>query len=308
MANLFLSYSHNDARLVERLNVHLASMKRQVAIETWFDHDILAGEDFSDEIRNALDKADIFIAIITPDYLNSAYCYDIEMQEALKRHAQGTLTVVPVIGQPCDWTSSPFAKLKAIPQDGKPISEFTNENNAFLIIINELRRLIEGRKEKSPGQKQTVAATINRYRVKQDFDPVDLLNFRDESFKTIFEYFKSAIEEISGVDQLKARFVTEQTQQFTCVITNRAKINTSGYISIGVVLSDHFGSNGISYALAERLNQNVYGSNFEIAHSDYELYWAKHDVFQQRETEKLSAKDIAKTLWELFIEQVGVEC
>jgi len=33
----------------------------------------------------------------------SAYCYDIELKEAFKRHAQGTMTIVPIIGEPCDW-------------------------------------------------------------------------------------------------------------------------------------------------------------------------------------------------------------
>jgi len=92
------------------------------------------------------------------------------------------------------------------------------------------------------------------------------------------------------------------------VITNRAKINSSGFITVGVVTANHFGNNDIAYTLADHLNQNVYGNIFVIAHSDCELFWSKLDVFQQQLKAKLSAKDIAKTLWETFIGQVGVDC
>ncbi len=152
------------------------------------------------------------------------------------------------------------------------------------------------------GRSQTV------YKVKRDFDPVDLLNFRDDSFETIHSYFSDSIEEINGVNEIKARFVQDMPKQyFTCVITNRAKIGTTGYISIGIQGNNHFGRDGITYALADQLNQNIYGNNFAIDHDDYELFWSKHDLMSHdRNKQQLDAKEIAKLLWEEFIEQVGI--
>jgi len=72
-----------------------------------------------------------------------------------------------------------------------------------------LRRLIEGKEQQASLKPQQAPASASRYRVKQDFDPVELLNFRDESFKIVLDYFKAAIEKINGVDQLKSRFVSE---------------------------------------------------------------------------------------------------
>jgi hypothetical protein len=148
------------------------------------------------------------------------------------------------------------------------------------------------------------------YKVKRDFDPVDHLNFRDESFAAIHDYFTAAIDEINGVNEIKARFVSDTPQQqFTCVITNRAKIGTTGYISIGIQQSDHFGRNGITYALSDRLNQNIFGNNFAISNNDYELFWSKHDLMSNTQNkQKLDPKEIAKLLWEEFIAQVGITC
>jgi len=48
-------------------------------------------------------------SLVSPDYLNSNYCYEIEFAEA-----QQKIIIVPVIAQPCGWHSSPFEKMKAV--------------------------------------------------------------------------------------------------------------------------------------------------------------------------------------------------
>lgn len=309
MAHAFISYSHSDENIVKRLHTHMSQLKREGNLTSWYDGEILAGASFDKDISTELSKADIFIAIVSPDYISSAYCFDIEFQDALNRFSQGHVRIVPVIAQPCDWKASPFGKFKAIPKDGKPISEWTNENNAFLNIIDELRKLVSTPLTAKPAP-SPMKQSQTTYKVKRDFDPVDNLNFRDESFEIIHEYFLQAIEEINGVNEIKARFVNDTAkQQFTCVITNRAKIGTTGYISIGIQQGDHFGRNGITYAMSERLVQNTFGNNFVISHNDYELFWIKYDMMSNTQNKpQLKPKEIAKTLWEEFIDQVGISC
>ena len=309
MAHAFISYSHSDEYIVKRLHTHMSQLKREGLLTSWFDGEILAGGSLDENIKDELNKAEIFLAVVSPDYLNSAYCYDVEFQKALSRFATGEVKILPIIAQPCDWKSSPFGRFKAIPKDVKPISEWTNENIAFLNIIDELRKLVSPKQETQvKSSHMEIARSQTVYKVKRDFDPVDLLNFRDDSFETIYSYFSDSIEEINGVNEIKARFVRDMPKQyFTCVITNRAKIGTTGYISIGIQGNNHFGRDGITYALADQLNQNIYGNNFVIDHSDYELYWAKHDLMSHdRNKQQLKAKDIAKLLWGKFIEQVGI--
>ncbi|HKG06858.1 MAG TPA: toll/interleukin-1 receptor domain-containing protein [Pedobacter sp.] len=311
MAYAFISYSHADQPTVLGLIKHMSQLKRDGLLTAWFDEEIQSGEKFGNNINEELSKANIFLAIISPDYLSSNYCYDIEFQAALQRHDKGELRIIPIIAQPCDWKASPFGQLKAIPKDGKPISEFTNENNAFLNIIDELRRIVSATpaKPSTPAESEK-KVTKRTYKVKRDFDPIDRLNFRDETFATIYDYFAQAIDEINGVDQIKARFVRQVPGlEFTCIITNRARINNTGYISIGVQnRHDHFGSgNGIAFSMNEQLNKNIYGNNFSIEHDDYELFWERSNPMHQNgDHEKLNAKNIAKLLWEQFIDQVGV--
>jgi len=309
MAHAFISYSHSDERTVQRLQVHMAQLKREGSLTSWFDGEIKAGGELDDNIITELNRSDMFLAIISPDYLNSAYCYDVEFQHALTNFNNGKVRIVPIIAQPCDWKPSSFGGFKAIPKDGKPISEWVNENNAFLNVIDELRRLVPT-SAPHDGRAPTTATSSKHYKVKRDFDPVDQLNFRDESFEVIHTYFRDAIEEINGVEQIKARFVHEQNKrQFTCVVTNRAKIGSTGYISIGIQDAiNHFGNAGITYSLSEHLNENIFGNTFSIEHDDYRLFWTKRNMMYTREEPKpMDAKEIADVLWDEFIGQVGIK-
>jgi hypothetical protein len=140
MAKAFISYSHRDEKALERLHTHLATLRREGKITAWYDREILAGEDIDRTISSNLAGSEVFLALVSPDFLDSSYCYDQEMAKALERHAEGTLRVIPVILEPCDWKSTPLGKLKALPRDGKPISTWTNENIAYLDVVTELRR------------------------------------------------------------------------------------------------------------------------------------------------------------------------
>ena len=52
MVSLLFSYSHKDEEMRDRLEIQLATLKRQGFIQTWHDRRIGAGEDFVNEIDN----------------------------------------------------------------------------------------------------------------------------------------------------------------------------------------------------------------------------------------------------------------
>lgn len=137
----FISYSHKDDNYLERLKVHLAQMKRDGLINEWTDEAINAGSSLNNVISDALDSSELFLALLSPDYIASNYCYNKEFETAQGMQDEGKLIIVPIIVEPCDWKQTPFGNLKALPKDGKAVSEWTNPNNAFLNVIDELRSL-----------------------------------------------------------------------------------------------------------------------------------------------------------------------
>ena len=157
----FISYSHRDEESLRRLKTHLAVLEREGNIEAWYDRKILAGGNIDSEIDERLEACELFLALISPDFLASDYCYSREMGLALERHRSGQAHVVPIIIEPCDWKSTPLRQLKAIPKDGEPIAKWENANEAYLDVVNELRR-ITTRRNTRHGLDAVVAEAIGR--------------------------------------------------------------------------------------------------------------------------------------------------
>jgi len=118
-------------------------LKRLKLIETWTDLEIKAGDEWSKEISSNLESADIVILLISIDFLNSKYCYDIELQQALARHEKGETRVIPVILRPCLWQHSPFAKFQALPKDAKAVASWENLDAALTNVAEGLFKVAQ---------------------------------------------------------------------------------------------------------------------------------------------------------------------
>jgi hypothetical protein len=140
---VFYSYSHEDENHRKELEKHLTIMKRQGFIETWFDRKILPGHEFSEEIDDNLENSNIVLFLVSSSFLSSNYCYDREMKKALKMAEEDILKVIPIILRPCAWKQSPLGKLKALPEDGKPVVKWDDYDEAWLDIENGIRRVVE---------------------------------------------------------------------------------------------------------------------------------------------------------------------
>jgi TIR domain-containing protein len=141
-ARIFISYSHHDENFLTPLHEALATLKRSGELDAWDDRLIPGGTDVSEEIDQQLTHADLMLPLVSPSFINSDYCYNREMKAAIQRHRNGTMRVVPIILRPCDWQNTPLGRLKAIPKDGRAITTWSNQDEAWLDVSHELRRLL----------------------------------------------------------------------------------------------------------------------------------------------------------------------
>lgn len=140
---VFISYSHKDAAFRHKLEVHLAVLKRDGIIETFFDGDIHPGEDLDASIKRELRDADVFVALASPEYLHSNYCFVKEYQYALRRAARKTMHVVVAVIRPCGWKHTRMGRYKALPEDGKEVTTWGNRDSAFEDIVTGVRRVVK---------------------------------------------------------------------------------------------------------------------------------------------------------------------
>lgn len=310
MTKAFISYSHRDEKALDRLHTHLAMLRREGTISAWYDRAILAGDNIDKEVDENLNDSDIFIALISPDFLASQYCYEHEMTQALERHTEGSLRVIPIILEPCDWQSSPLGKLKALPKDGKPISIWTNENTAYLDIVTELRRILTLLPKRESTQEKPTSPDKQgkRYRIKKEFDSIDRDDFRERAFEIIRDYFRRSIEELNQIGEpVRARFEPMGERSFSCTVLNKAKRAQEAHITVHGDNSSSFGGD-ISYSYSRRAQSNTANGFIRVVANEYELY-LKLDNFshmQARNDEPRSSDEAAEALWHEFISHAGI--
>ncbi|MDV3351612.1 COR domain-containing protein [Leptothoe sp. LEGE 181152] len=145
---LFYSYAHKDETLRDELETHLKLLQRQGLIQPWHDRRIIAGEDWADEIDDNLNRADIILLLISADFIASDYCYKNELEQAMAQHKAGKARVIPIILRPADWSGTPFRKLQAFPTNGRPVTSWSDRDEAWLNVETAIKEAISTIKAK----------------------------------------------------------------------------------------------------------------------------------------------------------------
>ncbi|MGB3047793.1 toll/interleukin-1 receptor domain-containing protein [Dokdonella sp.] len=310
MSSLFFSYSHKDEALRDRLEVHLASLKRSGAISVWHDRRITAGDPLGQRIDENLERADIILLLISPDFLASDYCHDIEMQRALERHAQGSARVIPVILKPCDWQHSPFASLLAAPTDGKPITRWPDEDEAFLDVVRQIRAALPAPGQAAPIQAQPTATRAaiqaqvagprsSNLRLRKQFSDADRDRFVDEAFEFIERFFENSLAELNERNSaIEGRFKKIDANHFSAVIYESGKARTQCTIRLGGT----FGK-GISYSNALGGSGNGFNEMLSVESDDQHQFLRSMGVamMSNHREEQLSHEGAAEYYWSMLI-------
>ncbi|AUX38942.1 uncharacterized protein SOCE26_003230 [Sorangium cellulosum] len=139
---VFCSYSIEDEAYRQEFDMALAGMRGAGLVETWSFRSIPPGEAVESRVAQALNEADIIVLLVSASFLDSDYCWDIEMRRAVERHDRGDARLVPVVVRSCEWSDAPFAGLSALPQDAKPVASWTHRDEAWTSVARGIRTLV----------------------------------------------------------------------------------------------------------------------------------------------------------------------
>ncbi len=180
---IFCCYAHEDQALLKKLITHLASLERQGYIRIWADKDIGAGAEWEQEINKHLNIAHIILLLVSPDFIASDYCYSKEMVRALERHEQSEARVIPIILRPVHWQGALFGKLQALPTNRKPVTSWRKSDEAFVAIVDEIRRIVDDLRKPLPQGDPIVREAVQKL-VKGSGEQIDavkrIINVLDE--------------------------------------------------------------------------------------------------------------------------------
>jgi TIR domain len=316
MSKLFFSYSHKDEVLRDELEIHLSMLKRQGLIETWHDRRIGAGKEFDKAISNNLEDADVILLLVSPYFLASDYCYDIEMKRALQKHVAGQTRVIPVILHPCDWHSAPFGKLVAMPRDGKPISKYPNQHDAFLEVVNAIKLAIQEISPRDSAQTPQFigepTSQINssekprssNLRIKKSYSEHDKDEFLEESFEYMANFFEGSLQELEHRNTpISTKFKRIDSNHFTAIIYMNGKVASECKIWLG---GRQGFTGGIVYSSNTSSNDNSYNESMSLKEDGYSLFLSPMGMAmlgrRSSEKELLSQQGAAEYFWEILIQ------
>lgn len=314
MPSVFFSYSHADEALRDQLEKQLAMLRRQGVIETWHDRRIGAGQDIDAAIDEHINQDEIILLLVSPDFLASDYCYDIEMTRALERHKNGEAIVIPVILRHCDWHGSPFGKLLATPRDGKPVVSWPDIDEAFLQVAMAVREAAKrwgGAKQlvtkpsSNPHQASLSSPAhtgprSSNLRLAKSFTQRDKDRFRDETFEYIARYFENSLTELGARNAgYEGVFRRVDANRFFATIYKDGKDVTRATIYMGGMLGG-----GINYVQGEKTESNSFNESLTVDTDDQSLYLTSLGMssFGRDRDQKLSQEGAAELLWGLVIQ------
>lgn len=314
MVKVFFSYSHKDEALRNELETHLAPLKREGIISSWHDRGISAGDDFEASIRFELETADIVLLLVSASFLASDYCMEKELALALEKRGANSMVIIPVILHPCDWESSSFGHLQATPTNGKPISMFANQHEAFTIVAKDIRKAVQ---RFAPAQKAaplplqrsgstTLASPVpaprsSNLRVKRVFSDHEQDTFLEESFEYIARYFDGSIHELAKRNpQMQARFKRLEAAGFSASIYADGKRVAECSVWYG---GSGLRSRQIFYSHTADHQQGSWNEALSVGNDGYTLHLKPMgmSMMGNRSEEPLSQEGAAEFYWSLLI-------
>jgi hypothetical protein len=142
---VLLCYAREDELLCKELVIYLSGLQRQGFFNIWYDRKISPGIEYEQENDKHLNTAHIILLLISQYFMNSNYCYLVEMQRAIERHECGDARVIPILLRPVYFQRAPFAKLMPLPTNRKPItdSSWDSIDEAFFDVAEGIRKAAE---------------------------------------------------------------------------------------------------------------------------------------------------------------------
>jgi hypothetical protein len=140
---IFFSYAHEDEELMNDVRRQLVVYERNGRILKWHDRQIPPGAEWRDHVDRRLNRAQVVLLFLSPHFIESRYCYEVEGQVALSRHESGRARVIPVVLRPCSWQETPFGRLQAIPRDALPVSTWPNRDEACLDVARGVMVVVD---------------------------------------------------------------------------------------------------------------------------------------------------------------------
>ena len=138
---VFISYSHEDAEWLKRLQIILRPLTRNQSLDVWDDTRIQAGSQWREEIRQALAMARVAVLLVTPHFLASDFIANDELPPLLQATEEGGLTILWVAVRHSLYEETAIAAYQAANNPKRPLAALSasDQDEELVKIAQKIR-------------------------------------------------------------------------------------------------------------------------------------------------------------------------
>jgi hypothetical protein len=139
---VFISYSHHDAKWLERLRVRLKPLQRIHRVEIWDDTKLKPGSKWREEIANAIKSTAVAIPLISAEFLASDFIQKDELPPLLNAAEADGAVIIPVIIGPSRFLQvESLSRFQAVNSPLNPLIAMTEAEQEE--VFNKLSEYLE---------------------------------------------------------------------------------------------------------------------------------------------------------------------
>lgn len=125
LPTVFVSYSHKDKDLKDKVVTQLRVLEAGGQLHVWDDDVINAGEDWFDKIEEAIKNASAAILLVSANFLTSEFIHREEIPRLLQQRKDKGLHVFPFIIRASAWSRIGWLnQMQVRPLNGKPLFSY----------------------------------------------------------------------------------------------------------------------------------------------------------------------------------------
>ena len=143
---IFILYSPEDRKMLDQLEMTIASLDEEGSIPIWHEGKIKPGQRRSVRINERLNSATIIILLVSRSFMALDAEHKRYLEQAKQKHEAEGVYVIPILlSRVAHWKRRWFGHLQPLPRNEQPVSggNWSNQDVAFATIAEEFWEILE---------------------------------------------------------------------------------------------------------------------------------------------------------------------
>lgn len=162
--NIFIIYAREDKEIKQRILAYLNPFVKPYNLNIWHDDHIEPGQEWKPHINSRLNQTDLFVMLVSIDFMNSKFINQVEFKYAVERHKAKESIVIPVIIDYCPWDidfefddfTFSLSELQVLPDEAKPIGDWKTPEQAYNNVATGIRKVFISLKKEQEQQENII--------------------------------------------------------------------------------------------------------------------------------------------------------